>query len=114
MAVTIRTAMGRTVVALLGIGALLPATLAIPARAADAEAGQTIARRWCASCHLVEPGQKQAASDAPSFSDIAKRRGNDPKLADFLMDPHPKMPDMQIGREEAANVVAYIRSQAPR
>lgn len=101
-------------------GAVAAAFLAVftahslPASAADADAGRTIARRWCAACHVVEPGQKQAAADAPSFANIAKRRGQDPKLADFLMDPHPKMPDMQIGREEAADIVAYIQSQAPR
>jgi mono/diheme cytochrome c family protein len=94
---------------------LIPVLTSLPAAAAgDPGTGLVIARRWCATCHVVEAGQKQAAADAPSFANIAKRRGNDPKLADFLMDPHPKMPDMQIGREEAGDVVAYIQSLAPR
>ena len=101
---------GAAAAAFLAALAILPS----PATAADADTGHTMARRWCAACHVVEPGQKQAAADAPSFADIAKRRGKDPRLADFLMDPHPKMPDMQIGREEAADIVAYIQSQAPR
>ena len=28
------------------------------------------------------------------------------------MDPHPKMPDMQLGRGEAKDLAAYIASQA--
>ncbi|MBV8106414.1 MAG: cytochrome c, partial [Hyphomicrobiales bacterium] len=34
------------------------------------------------------------------------------KIAKFLMDPHPKMPDMQLGRDEAKDLAAYIASQA--
>ena len=30
------------------------------------------------------------------------------KLALFLMDPHPKMPNMQLSRTEAADLAAYI------
>jgi hypothetical protein len=28
------------------------------------------------------------------------------------MDPHPKMPDMQLGRDEAKDLAAYIASLA--
>jgi mono/diheme cytochrome c family protein len=97
-----------------GAAVLVPVLASFPATAGDPGTGLSIARRWCASCHVVEPGQKQAAADAPSFASIAKRRGKDPKLVDFLIDPHPKMPDMQINREEAGDIVAYIQSQAPQ
>jgi hypothetical protein len=30
------------------------------------------------------------------------------KLAFFLLDPHPKMPNMQLSRTEAADLAAYI------
>jgi mono/diheme cytochrome c family protein len=114
MAETIRAARDWRHAAVLWAAALLSCLSGLPARAADAGTGLVIARRWCASCHVVEAGQKQAAADAPSFSSIAGRRGQDPKLDEFLMDPHPKMPDMQIGREEAADIAAYIQTQAPR
>ena len=34
------------------------------------------------------------------------------KIAQFLMDPHPKMPDMQLSRDEAKDLGAYIASLA--
>ena len=47
----------------------------------------------------------------PSFYDIAK----DPdwtqaSLATFLKDPHPKMPNMNLGNVEIANLASYIDS----
>ncbi len=77
--------------------------------AADARNGHMIARLWCSSCHLVEPGQKGPTTEATPFASIGKRRGFDAaKLAFFLLDPHPKMPNMQLTRNEAADLAAYI------
>jgi mono/diheme cytochrome c family protein len=78
--------------------------------AADAANGLVIAKRWCAECHVVAADQVSAKSDAPSFADIARRRLPAPggALEKFLMDPHPKMPDMQINRREADDLVAYM------
>jgi hypothetical protein len=39
-------------------------------------------------------------------------RFNAETIAQFLMDPHPKMPDMQLSRDEAADLGAYIASLA--
>ena len=33
-------------------------------------------------------------------------------IARFLMNPHPKMPDMQLSRDEADDLAAYIVQQA--
>jgi mono/diheme cytochrome c family protein len=83
------------------------------AKAADAANGELLAQRWCASCHIVAPGQTGGADNAPTFAAIAKIPGfSEDKLALFLMDPHPKMPDMQLGRGEAKDLAAYIASQA--
>jgi mono/diheme cytochrome c family protein len=79
------------------------------ARAADPNNGHEIVKRWCSSCHLVERGQKGPTSEATPFATIAKRRGFDAaKLAFFLLDPHPKMPNMQLTRSEAADIAAYV------
>lgn len=81
------------------------------ATAADAEHGETIAKRWCATCHIVALDQTHGADNVPTFASIASRPGfSADKIARFLMDPHPKMPDMQLGREEAADLGAYIAS----
>jgi mono/diheme cytochrome c family protein len=99
---------------LLATAPLVVLLLFSPARAAapDAGQGEKIARRWCAACHVVAADQKQASADVPSFFDIAKRKTSG-DLKSFLMDPHPKMPDMSLTREEIADITAYIRSLAP-
>lgn len=79
--------------------------------AADAANGERLARRWCAACHVVAPGQRQASADVAAFSAIAKRPGFDAsRLAFFLLAPHPKMPDMGLTRNDAADLTAYIAS----
>jgi mono/diheme cytochrome c family protein len=75
----------------------------------DADHGRTLVNRWCVSCHLVGTDQKQATTDAPPFATIAKKSDFDAaKLAFFLLDPHPKMPDMQLSRDETSDIAAYI------
>ena len=81
------------------------------AMAADAAHGEQLARRWCAACHIVSSDQTRGADNVPPFASIAKRPGfSAQNIAQFLMDPHPKMPDMQLTRIEAADLGAYIAS----
>jgi mono/diheme cytochrome c family protein len=88
---------------------IFAATLGVTtAFAADAENGLRIAQRWCASCHLVASNQ-QTSSEAPPFATIARKPDFDAsKIAFFLLYPHPKMPDMSLTRDEAADLAAYI------
>jgi len=45
----------------------------------------------------------------PPFASIAKRPDfGTAKIALFLLNPHPKMPDMGLSRTEAADLAAYI------
>jgi mono/diheme cytochrome c family protein len=82
------------------------------ALAADAANGERLAKRWCAACHIVATDQKSGNTQVTPFSAIAKVPGFDAaKLALFLLDPHPKMPDMNLSRNEAADLTAYIVSQ---
>jgi mono/diheme cytochrome c family protein len=76
---------------------------------ADASNGERLAELWCSSCHVVTINQRQANADAPPFEEIAKRptfteRG----LATFLLDPHAKMPNMNLTRLEADEIAAYM------
>jgi mono/diheme cytochrome c family protein len=81
------------------------------ATAADADHGADLAKRWCAACHIVEGEQRQANADVPPFASIAKRSDFTPeKVAFFLLDPHPKMPNFPLSRTEAADLAAYIGS----
>jgi mono/diheme cytochrome c family protein len=80
--------------------------------AADVDVGRTLTERWCSSCHVVSDSQSKATDQAPSFASIAERPDfNVDKLAFFLLDPHPKMPNMALSRAEAANISAYIATQ---
>jgi mono/diheme cytochrome c family protein len=88
---------------------LMPAPFVL---AADADNGGKLAQRWCVACHVVAPGQQQASADVPPFKAIAQKPGFDEKqVAFFLLDPHPKMPNMGLTRNEAADLAAYIAKQ---
>ena len=96
-----------------GCGLVLAvALLPQPGNAADADNGSRIAHRWCEACHVVTPTQRRATTDqAPPFATIARRPGfTSAKIALFLLDPHPKMPDMSLTRTEAADLAAFIGS----
>jgi mono/diheme cytochrome c family protein len=96
--------------------AMAAASLVISAASAapppSAARGKVIAQRWCAECHVVTPDQTRAKADVPTFGEIAERRAKATvPLEQFLMNPHPKMPDMQLTRAEVADIVAYIKTQ---
>ena len=79
------------------------------AAAADAANSGRLAERWCAACHVVTTTQREAYSDAPPFEEIAKRPGfTESGITTFLLDPHGKMPNMDLSRTEAADIAAYI------
>jgi hypothetical protein len=49
---------------------------------------------------------------APSFSSIAKKPDfNVEKLASFLLEPHPKMPNMALSPDETKDIGAFISTQ---
>lgn len=90
----------------------LLAALSRAAAAADVGRGETLAKHWCAACHVVAADQKRGNTQAPPFSEIAARPGFDAaKVALFLLVPHPQMPDMGLSRSEAADLAAYILTQ---
>jgi mono/diheme cytochrome c family protein len=91
---------------------LVSAALNGGAIAADAAQGGVLAKRWCAACHVVAEGQRAGNADVPAFASIGSRNDFDAaKVAIFLMTPHPKMPNMTLSRNEAADLAAYIKSQ---
>jgi len=80
--------------------------------AADANNGSRLAQRWCASCHVVSSSQSVVIDHSPSFASIAQNADfTAEKLAFFLLEPHPKMPNMSLSRKEADDLAAYIAEQ---
>ena len=76
---------------------------------ADPEHGLALAKRWCASCHVVSPEQQRASADVPPFATIARSPDFDARhLAYFLLNPHPKMPELPLSRAAADDIAAYI------
>jgi mono/diheme cytochrome c family protein len=95
---------------------VMPAMLACTneaALAANPDKGSTLVQRWCTGCHVVSGAQVKGTDIAPSFASIAKRPDfNAEKLAAFLLEPHPKMPNMALSPEEAKDIGAYIAEQS--
>ena len=79
------------------------------ATAADVQHGKDLAQRWCAECHLVASDQARASADVATFASVARRPDfSAAQLTFFLLDPHPKMPNLSLTRVEAADLAAYI------
>jgi mono/diheme cytochrome c family protein len=79
--------------------------------AADSANGGRIAERWCAECHLIAPGQRQASDAVPTFSEIGgSGRFDETTLEGFLANPHhSRMPNLSLSRSEITDLVAYIK-----
>lgn len=98
-----------------GLAGLLAVLLAAPTAAApDLANGERVAKRWCAECHVVAPGQAKASADVPSFASISDRSPE--ALAGLLAAPdkaHSRMQNLTLSRGEIADLVAYIKAQKP-
>ena len=86
---------------------LAPATVAADD---DIEAGEDFARRWCTGCHIVGPGIR-GGTVGPSFEDVARMPGKTrDTLFNWMVSPHPPMPDLEVTPEQSALVATYILS----
>jgi hypothetical protein len=55
----------------------------------------------------VVADQRQASADVPPFSVLARMPNFSPeKVAFFLLEPHPKMPNLALSRREADDILA--------
>ncbi|SFQ20763.1 hypothetical protein SAMN05216330_11925 [Bradyrhizobium sp. Ghvi] len=79
-------------------------------QAAAPSNGREIARRWCASCHLVEKTQSSATDQAPPFSYLARTPDFDQNKLAFLLLVHPNMPQVSLNRAEISDLAEYMRS----
>jgi mono/diheme cytochrome c family protein len=76
------------------------------------ENGAMLAKRWCASCHIVAKDQTKAIDGVPPFATLAARGDlSGEQLAFVLLNPHPAMPAMTLTRNEARDLSAYIAAQ---
>lgn len=83
-------------------------------RPGDPFEGRIIAERWCANCHSIGPGSV-GLEIAPPFAGIAEMRSEAPEwLRVWLSTPHAGMPDLNLSRQEIADVIAYLQTLEPQ
>jgi cytochrome c len=104
----------KAVLAAVLVGALgmAPAVAQPRLNTGNAERGERIAQRLCASCHALSADAKAAAnSDILSFPAIARQpKATGEYLAGRIIIPHPAMPDIALDIAEIRDVIAYIVS----
>ncbi len=79
---------------------------------ARADIGLEIAQMWCRQCHVVEPeGAGFVQSDVPTFDEIANFSDQSiQNVENFMQNPHPPMPRLNLSREVMRNLATYILS----
>lgn len=81
--------------------------------AGNADAGRSLAQRWCSSCHQVEPGAP-AKDVAPPFASLGVQKDKDPGwIRAWLANPHPPMQGINLSRRQIDDIIAYLQSLAP-
>ena len=100
--------MHRAVVLATALALASGAQAQVPAqRPGDADRGAALAQAWCAGCHVVG---LRGTDVAPPLAEIALRPG---RTADYLWawlaDPHPVMPQLNLSRQEIADLIAHLQ-----
>lgn len=102
---------GRTIIVF--ARAVLPAAL-LALLAGDALAGarqgEVLARRSCSICHAVSGKGLSPNKDAPAFATIARNAAFRRNGSAYILDVHPKMPNLAIATNDARDLAAYIRT----
>src|SRR5581483_10059123 len=95
---------------LTSIALALVASQAQAQEVGSAAAGENLAMAVCTNCHLVREGQSKPPMDSvPSFDAIARDRElTDERLRGFLNRPHPPMPNIELSRQQIADLVSYL------
>jgi len=96
--------------ALLGASAVRAEEEALTARERQ---GHALAERMCASCHAIDKSGSSPHAGAPPFRELSRRVDLDRfsnRLREGLMSGHPDMPTFRFSREDAGDLVAYLRS----
>lgn len=78
----------------------------------DIANGERLTRALCVNCHQVAPdGTGTMLVDVPGFAEVANRSGTTRKSIEaYVLSPHPAMPQVQLTRDELADISAYIMS----
>lgn len=102
----------RPILSMLTLLLLMGAKQPLAQEVGDPQAGLSLAREACASCHAVLDGETTSPrSQAPSFERIAQVPGMTPlALTVALRTSHKTMPNIMLDPKEMRDVTAYIAS----
>lgn len=80
------------------------------AQADDPENGHALARRWCVSCHQVDPDDP-ARGVSDTLQMLAnKNRFESRWLRAWLYEPHPHLEGVIFTRYQINDIIAYLKS----
>ena len=80
------------------------------AYAGNIERGRALSLRWCISCHVVAP-DATGGDAGPAFASLASLPGQtEQALRNWLAEPHPPMPDLDLTAVEFNDLAVYIMS----
>ena len=78
--------------------------------AEDIAAGADLAQRWCTGCHVIGP-DAEGGDAGPTFESVANRPGvTEQGVMNWLAEPHPPMPDLNLTASDARVLTSYIFS----
>ena len=100
----------RLFISILGFLATSMVGMSLHAQVPDRQNGLALAKRVCAECHAVLPGEARSPiARAPTFQALATTPGmTSMALSVAFTTPHAGMPMFQLTSEQAADVIAYI------
>lgn len=100
----------------LAIVALLALSACSTAAAQDIGVGRALVVDYCSTCHSIERAGDSPHPQAPPFRDLHLRYDVgeiEEGLVEGLVSGHPDMPEFEFDPDQAAAIVAYIRSLTP-
>ena len=75
--------------------------------------GRSLLESYCSSCHAIGPEGESPHPEAPPFRTLHDRYdvGDlEEALVEGLVSGHPDMPEFEFDPDQAAAIVAYLRS----
>ena len=102
----------RRVMSLLA-GAMVGFVAAAPVNATDVTAGMELAKKHCARCHAIAPGETSGHKQAPAFTEVVTRYPPSDlaeALAEGIVTGHPDMPEFVFPPEQIEALIVYLES----
>lgn len=93
-----------------------PAAVVEAEQTAEVAAGRELVEGYCASCHNIETVGDSPHAEAPPFRTLHERYDVEwlsEGLVEGLVSGHPDMPEFEFDPQQAAAIVAFLRSLTP-